>query len=159
MITDFNRVWICRSSFKQIVKEKEIYNKMIEIEEKELLGLLGSKVEKYVDGGVYSCGVKEGRLEFGLKVYMKIYLFNWKFELVEADVNVGRLVREDLVQPLMMALTVAESRVEAAEKELGEKGRKELRDTGRWGKFVGERKEKGEINVSRIGGWSKKLLD
>ena len=56
-----------------------------------------------------------------------------------------------------MTLTVAENKCQAMQKELNEKVRKELGDVGLWSNFVKHKKE--EININRIGAWSKKLLD
>lgn len=51
-----------------------------------------------------------------MKILMKIYKFNWIFELEEAKMDVGKMLREDLVQPLLMSLIVAENRYQVLEK-------------------------------------------
>lgn len=121
VLTDLRDVWLCRRSLKDLLVDKERFNKTLQVKEEELLELLRSRLAIFDEKGRYSFRQAKNSkdLTWEVRVPLAIYNFMWEFAMDHLpDFNVRRMILEDMVMPMVGALAAQEDRCAILEARL-----------------------------------------
>ena len=127
MITDFLDVWGCFADSDRISAERELFNPQLEMEQDQLLGMIGSKFQEKFAPSLVDSSAEENELVsvqrprsvditvLNLKLKFQFFVcdFVWAFsmECMQKKTS-GILLRDQLTLPLLFTAHSLSSRVE-----------------------------------------------
>jgi hypothetical protein len=123
VISDLNKIWFRRGNEEDVWDEKQRFNAAIEINNIDgILELLKEFISEPNKEATYRFQeFDDGNLTFEINAKIEIYLFKWKFDLVQVDqTQQMEMIAEELVNPLLLTVKSMETRVNMLKKAIGD---------------------------------------
>ncbi len=92
---------------KELIADKERFNKTLQVKEEELLELLRSRLSVFDEKARYGFRANKNNkhLQWEIKLPLAIYNFTWEFMLEhQPEFNARRMILDEMLMPMVGAL-------------------------------------------------------